>query len=301
MASHRINQARFADQQRMQEMVCAAMEESWDAILGHIERYDALIGQVVAEGVSSGEFRAIDPQQADPVHPYGDDPLPASAADGAVRAHPRPQRRGDDRLHHGRAGAAQGRPLRVPARRGQPPRVDKPPREQDTPPVMASLSKQSFKKLAVIVHDLVATAVAIWLVFVVRFEGPLLDEHLRYLPRFLPFFVVYGGAGLLGLLALPLEMALRFAAGPVEYRQGDDDPDADAGRRGLCPRLADLLWGLLFRQDQHRAVLAVSDRSARRPPVGLSLFQVLPAPATRRRAKPPIPLCCSGAASRSRW
>ena len=64
MASHRINQARFADQQRMQEMVCAAMEESWDAILGHIERYDALIGQVVAEGVSTGEFRAIDPQQA---------------------------------------------------------------------------------------------------------------------------------------------------------------------------------------------------------------------------------------------
>lgn len=64
MASHRINQARFADQQRMQEMVCAAMEESWDAILGHIERYDALIGQVVAEGVANGEFRAIDPMAA---------------------------------------------------------------------------------------------------------------------------------------------------------------------------------------------------------------------------------------------
>ncbi len=58
---------------------------------------------------------------------------------------------------------------------------------------MASPSKQSFKKLAVIAHDLAATAAAIWLVFVVRFEGPLLEEHLRYLPRFLPFFVVYGG------------------------------------------------------------------------------------------------------------
>jgi AcrR family transcriptional regulator len=64
LTSHRINQARFADQQRMQEMVCAAMEESWDAILGHIERFDALLGRVVAEGVATGEFRAIDPVAA---------------------------------------------------------------------------------------------------------------------------------------------------------------------------------------------------------------------------------------------
>ncbi|HEY5794107.1 MAG TPA: TetR family transcriptional regulator [Bosea sp. (in: a-proteobacteria)] len=61
---HRVNQARFADQQRMQEMVCAAMEESWDAILGHIERFDALLGRVVAEGVANGEFRALDPMAA---------------------------------------------------------------------------------------------------------------------------------------------------------------------------------------------------------------------------------------------
>jgi AcrR family transcriptional regulator len=64
LTTHRINQARFADQQRMQEMVCAAMEESWDAILGHIERFDALVGGVVAEGVASGEFRAIAPVAA---------------------------------------------------------------------------------------------------------------------------------------------------------------------------------------------------------------------------------------------
>jgi AcrR family transcriptional regulator len=36
LAANRINEARFADQVRMQEMVCAAMEESWDAIIGHI-------------------------------------------------------------------------------------------------------------------------------------------------------------------------------------------------------------------------------------------------------------------------
>lgn len=58
---------------------------------------------------------------------------------------------------------------------------------------MAILPKQNLKKTAVVVHDLVMTALAIWLVFVVRFEGALLDEHLRYLPRFLPFFVAYAG------------------------------------------------------------------------------------------------------------
>lgn len=58
---------------------------------------------------------------------------------------------------------------------------------------MAQLPKHSIKKLAVVLHDLVVTALAIWLVFVVRFEGALLDEHLRYLPRFLPFFVAYAG------------------------------------------------------------------------------------------------------------
>ena len=58
---------------------------------------------------------------------------------------------------------------------------------------MAILPKQNLKKLAVVLHDLVVTALAIWLVFVVRFEGALLAEHLRYLPRFLPFFVAYAG------------------------------------------------------------------------------------------------------------
>jgi pyridoxal biosynthesis lyase PdxS len=48
----------------MHEMVCAAMEESWDAILGHIARFDALMCKVVAEGVESGAFRKVDPGEA---------------------------------------------------------------------------------------------------------------------------------------------------------------------------------------------------------------------------------------------
>ena len=57
---HRMNQARFADQQRMQEMVCTAMEESWEAIIAHVERLDGVLQTVVSEGIASGEFRDAD-------------------------------------------------------------------------------------------------------------------------------------------------------------------------------------------------------------------------------------------------
>lgn len=77
---------------------------------------------------------------------------------------------------------------------------------------MAILPKQSFKKLAVVLHDLAVTALAIWLVFVVRFEGALLTEHLRYLPRFLPFFVAY--AGLIYWLFSLYRSKWRFASLP---------------------------------------------------------------------------------------
>lgn len=59
---------------------------------------------------------------------------------------------------------------------------------------MATINKQNLKKLAVIAHDLVATALAVPLVFIARFEGLLLDERMRYLPSFLPFFIAYAGA-----------------------------------------------------------------------------------------------------------
>ena len=62
--SFRLNVARFAGHARMQEMVCAAMEESWDAILAHIERFDVVLRQVIADGIARGEFRPIEPAQA---------------------------------------------------------------------------------------------------------------------------------------------------------------------------------------------------------------------------------------------
>jgi O-antigen biosynthesis protein WbqV len=55
------------------------------------------------------------------------------------------------------------------------------------------MTRQDLKKILIVVHDLVATAVAVLATFVVRFEGPLLDERLAYLPLFLPPFVAFAG------------------------------------------------------------------------------------------------------------
>ena len=58
------------------------------------------------------------------------------------------------------------------------------------------MNRQNFKKILIVAHDLVATAAAIVATFVVRFEGPLLDERLRQLPLLLPPFVGLGAGGL---------------------------------------------------------------------------------------------------------
>ena len=49
------------------------------------------------------------------------------------------------------------------------------------------------RQFLIIAHDLAATAVAIVLTFVMRFEGPVLVEKLRALELFLPLFVIYAG------------------------------------------------------------------------------------------------------------
>src|SRR6185312_9109458 len=49
------------------------------------------------------------------------------------------------------------------------------------------------RQFLIIAHDLAATAVAIVLTFVMRFEGPVLVEKLCALELFLPLFVIYAG------------------------------------------------------------------------------------------------------------
>jgi O-antigen biosynthesis protein WbqV len=53
------------------------------------------------------------------------------------------------------------------------------------------LKTARFKKAAIVVHDLLATALAIVLTFAIRFDEPLLSERLRQVPAFLPPFLAY--------------------------------------------------------------------------------------------------------------
>ena len=47
------------------------------------------------------------------------------------------------------------------------------------------------RQILIVLHDLIATAAAIVLTFFMRFEGAALDERLRGLEKFLPFFLGY--------------------------------------------------------------------------------------------------------------
>ena len=50
------------------------------------------------------------------------------------------------------------------------------------------------RQYLIVAHDVLATAVAIVLTFVMRFEGPVLASKLEGLELFLPFFLVYAAA-----------------------------------------------------------------------------------------------------------
>ena len=56
------------------------------------------------------------------------------------------------------------------------------------------MNKNSVKKTLVIAHDLVATALAIVLTIVIRFDGEPFDERFPYLVSFLPIYVPFAGA-----------------------------------------------------------------------------------------------------------
>jgi AcrR family transcriptional regulator len=57
---HRMNSDRYAGDSKMHEMVAVAMEENWDVCLAHIEYMIGVTGEVIADGVASGEFHAAD-------------------------------------------------------------------------------------------------------------------------------------------------------------------------------------------------------------------------------------------------
>ena len=57
---HRMNSERYVGDSKLHEMVEIAMEESWEVCLAHMQRLTETIGAVIAEGVASGEFEAVD-------------------------------------------------------------------------------------------------------------------------------------------------------------------------------------------------------------------------------------------------
>jgi hypothetical protein len=57
---NRMNTERYVGDSKMHEMVQIAMEEDWDVCVAHIECITGIIGEVIAQGVASGEFEAAD-------------------------------------------------------------------------------------------------------------------------------------------------------------------------------------------------------------------------------------------------
>jgi AcrR family transcriptional regulator len=57
---NRMNTERYVGDSKLHEMVEIAMEEDWDVCVAHIECITGIIGEVLAQGVASGEFEAPD-------------------------------------------------------------------------------------------------------------------------------------------------------------------------------------------------------------------------------------------------
>ena len=61
---HRMNTERYVGDNKLHEMVAIAMEEDWDVCVAHMELVTTTIGQMIAQGVASGEFEAPDLESA---------------------------------------------------------------------------------------------------------------------------------------------------------------------------------------------------------------------------------------------
>ena len=57
---NRMNTERYVGDSKLHEMVAIAMEESWEVCVAHMELIARMIGEVIGQGVASGEFEAPD-------------------------------------------------------------------------------------------------------------------------------------------------------------------------------------------------------------------------------------------------
>lgn len=61
---HRMNTERYVGDNKLHEMVEIAMQEDWDVCVNHMESIAGMVGQMIAQGVASGEFETPDLQLA---------------------------------------------------------------------------------------------------------------------------------------------------------------------------------------------------------------------------------------------
>jgi AcrR family transcriptional regulator len=57
---HRMNTERYVGDNKLHEMVEIAMQEDWEVCVAHMELITTAIGQMIAQGVASGDFVAPD-------------------------------------------------------------------------------------------------------------------------------------------------------------------------------------------------------------------------------------------------
>ena len=60
---HRMNSERYVGDSKLHEMVAIAMEEDWEVCNAHIMLITQTMGQVIAQGMASGEFEVDDLEQ----------------------------------------------------------------------------------------------------------------------------------------------------------------------------------------------------------------------------------------------
>jgi AcrR family transcriptional regulator len=61
---HEMSASRYIADRKMHEMVAIALEESWPIVHAHVQRIDAMLARIIADGVAAGEFRVKDPAVA---------------------------------------------------------------------------------------------------------------------------------------------------------------------------------------------------------------------------------------------
>jgi AcrR family transcriptional regulator len=61
MGINTYNRAQFVKEKRLHDMVEVAMAENWEAVQSHCDKLKGYYSAVIAEGIATGEFAALDP------------------------------------------------------------------------------------------------------------------------------------------------------------------------------------------------------------------------------------------------